>query len=661
MSIATTLGVGSGIDTTQLVTNLVSAQREAKDTIFKAKTEKLTTQISGISQLKSGILNFSTALTSLIAGGTLTTQPTTSDANAISVAGIAGVKPSGAASQIEVKQLAAAQSVSSKAFADANTPLGTGKLTFTFGNATVDSATSTMTGFDAKALPAAISIDIDSSNNSLSGIAAAINKQATGMTATVVSDATGARLVIKGATGDAAAFTINATETAGAEGLAQLNYGPGATSGAVLNQAAGDAIVTFDGLTVRRPSNSISDLVTGATLTLKSVTTSKVVIGSSQPTSSLSAAVSDFVGAYNELLGIVAEQTDKDTGSLNGDSSVRTMMSMLAKLTSTPLVAGGSPSTLAELGVSTNRDGTLSVDTGRLNKAVAANPAAVEAMFNPTQKSSSSLVGIVSLVSATKPGTYAVTDLVAATGGKLTGSAVPTAFDMPLVLDATNNVFNVALDGKTPVAVTVPAGSYASGADFAAALNDAIQNNTSITVLASIGWDGDHLTAASKTLGSTSRIEIGAADATVSDLLGLTNATRATGTNASGKIDSVAAVSSGSLLFAASSSAAKGLTIQPLAGATSATITVDRGLLNALNDVASSLTASGGALYSANERLTKAQKDVEAQKTKLDESSAKMKANLTRQFAAMDSRVAAYKSTQSFLEQQVDAWNNSNR
>ena len=654
-SIASTLGVGSGIDTGALVTQLVTASRQAKDDALTAQSTKVTAQISGVSALMSGMTNFSTALKSLIDGGTLKTQPTSSDASVLTVSGIAGQSVSQSESAIQVQQLASAQSIATPAVADANAAIGTGTLTFNFGTATMDG--STMTGLAAGTI-APVSITIDSSNDTLTGIAAAINAKNAGITATVVSDANGARLVVKGATGAASAFTMTATEDADAPGLASLDFGPGAASASV-NQSAGDAIVTYDGLSVHRSTNTITDLVPGVSLGLKAVSSSAVTIGAQRPGSAISEAVTDFVNAYNTLQGIIDTQTDKDTGSLNGDAGVRQMQNQLTKLTSTALIGSGHPATLAEIGVSTNRDGTLSLDTDKLTAAFAANPDQVEAMFNPGQTSSSALVRIVSATGATPAGSHSITNLQPATAGTLAGTASPNAFASPLVLDASNNVFHVTLDGGSAVDVTVPEGSYADGASFATALQGAIEANTSISVHAGISWDASTgtLSAASKTLGKASAISIAPVDSGLSDMLGLTGAVTAHGSDAAGTIDGKAATSVGSLLFADSSTAAKGLVIQPLAGATAATITVDLGLYGALKAITDALTGTSGALYTENAQLTSQQTDIKAQQQKVNDDADALKTQLTQQFATMDSRVAAYKSTQDFLTQQIAAWN----
>ncbi len=96
-SITKTLGSGSGIDLKALVASLVDAQYAAKTAQITAKADTLTAQISGVAKLKSAITGFDSALKSLVKGGTLATQPTSSNVGVLGVSLIAGsVAPQGA-------------------------------------------------------------------------------------------------------------------------------------------------------------------------------------------------------------------------------------------------------------------------------------------------------------------------------------------------------------------------------------------------------------------------------------------------------------------------------------------------------------------------------------------------------------------------------------
>ena len=117
-----------------------------------------------------------------------------------------------------------------------------------------------------------------------------------------------------------------------------------------------------------------------------------VSIGSSRPTAALSQSVSDFVDTFNQLIAQVNSATDPKTGDLSQDSAANNLKRSLSQLTLTQLIppdGSGAPTTLAELGVGTNRDGTLSVDADQLASALAKWPDQVEKMFANTSGTSS--------------------------------------------------------------------------------------------------------------------------------------------------------------------------------------------------------------------------------------------------------------------------------
>jgi flagellar hook-associated protein 2 len=379
-SITTALGAGSGVDVAALVSSLVDAQFANKTAQLTKQNATITNQISGVSSLKSGISSFSSALTSLVKGGSLATAPTSSNAGIVRVSALSGAKLAGLSASVEVRQLATAQVATSAPRPDTIASVGRGSFTLTFGTAEVTDGA--MTGFTA-GTGTPISIPITAGNSGLSGIARAINAAGAGVTATVLTDSAGSRLSIKGATGEAKAFTLTATEDPDAPGLSALNIGPGATTS--IGTTAKDAIVAVDGTALKRPSNSISDLITGVKLDLVSASVgTTVTIGSSAPTASLSQAVSDFVETFNQLNTAIKEQTDPATGALRSDAAATGLQRQLRQLTLTPLSTGaatGAPTTLAEIGVRTNRDGTLSVDSATLATMLNKYPTAVEAMF----------------------------------------------------------------------------------------------------------------------------------------------------------------------------------------------------------------------------------------------------------------------------------------
>jgi flagellar hook-associated protein 2 len=393
----TSLGAGSGIDTAGLVSSLVTAQFDAQSTRITSQTDKLTAQISGVATLKNAVSTFATALDTLSKGGTLVAQPISGSAGVFTAAATGTAGLSNLNSTLAVTQLAGAQTaVSRAAFASSTATVGTGQLTLTLGQATYNADGSAMTGFTAGP-GAAITIDI--TDGGLDKIAAAINARRAGVTATVVTDADGsAYLSLKGASGKAQGFTLSATSTTG--DLSRLAVGPGAT-GTAMTSTAKNAKLVLDGVAVERASNTVSDLVPGVKLQLTGVSGTPVSLTSTSPTDALKNAVTDLVDTYNEVIKLVAEQTNPVTGTLGTDTGVRTLRASLGALTSRVLLPGaadGMPRTLAAIGVRTNRDGSLEVDSDALTRALRDSPASVEAMFAATADGTG-LAGVVKSIS----------------------------------------------------------------------------------------------------------------------------------------------------------------------------------------------------------------------------------------------------------------------
>lgn len=389
-SLFTSLNTGSGVDLSTLVPGLVEAQFAARTAALKAKSETLTTQISAVAKLKSGITDFNAALKSLTEGGTLQTQPNSSNSSVLTASGTPGAKLAGLSKSITVNALATAQTAATATPLSKTASVGTGTLTITLGTATYSADGKAMTGFTAGAATP-IDITIDAENATIDKIAAKINAANAGVTASVVTNADGtAYLAMKGKTGAAQAFTVSGTD-----GLSALNVGPGAT-GTRLSSAAANAKLTVDGIDVERANNTVDDLVDGVKLTLVSASTTPVTLGAALPTTALTSVVSDFVSTVNSMMADVKAATDPITGDLRSDAAAKALQRSLQSITLTKVVPGsftdGTPTTLAEIGVTTNeKTGALQVDTKRLSEVLSKYPDAVEAMFAP---SGSNLMGL---------------------------------------------------------------------------------------------------------------------------------------------------------------------------------------------------------------------------------------------------------------------------
>ena len=355
-SIANSLGFGSGLDVKQLVTDLSNASREPKIARLTELTQANQTRISALAQARSDLDGFANSLGQMVSDGTLRSTPTVSDESVISATSRAGLSADSFAATVVVNQLARAQSNYSAVVADRTAAIGAGTMTLTVGGTPR-------------------TVTIDGTNNSLDGLANAINASGAGVTASIIADEGGHRLIVKGPTGEVGAFTL--TADAGADpGLSAFATGGGMTVG----QTAANAEFTIDGVAFSRSSNIIDDVVPGMSLTLKKAAPGQAVdIGASRPLAMIKQTVGDFVSVFNQLKKSLTAAANLPGATM----SLREVERELSSLVNKVLSSHGTINKLSDIGISTTKEGTLTVDNAKLDAVLASDAGAVEALFNP--------------------------------------------------------------------------------------------------------------------------------------------------------------------------------------------------------------------------------------------------------------------------------------
>jgi len=346
-NIINSLGFGSGLDVSSIVSQLAAASRDPKIEKLDTRDTANKASISAVGQVRSDLEAFSTSLSQVVAGGTLSAPLSLSDPNVLGAATVAGSAGLGIDTVVQVNRLAQAQNSMSARYTGRTDNLGTGSFTLTVNGV-------------AKTIP------ITAGNDTLDGIASAINDAGTGVTARVVNDGTGYRLVMRGASGAAGNFSLSSADA----GLSDL------AAGVTVTQAAQDAEVVVDGVTYTRATNKLEDVVYGVVLNLKDEGTTRLVAQSNKDTYSTS--LQDFVAAYNALK---TDLTAAMTATKN-DYGLRALSQQLAGLVS-QTVSSGTYGSLGSIGVQTLKDGTLQFNAATFEAAYAANPEAVVAVFVP--------------------------------------------------------------------------------------------------------------------------------------------------------------------------------------------------------------------------------------------------------------------------------------
>src|SRR5579871_1092356 len=368
-------GLGSGLDINSIVQQLVSAEGTPQQTLLTDRQNGIQTQISAYGSLQSAVSGVQAALAALATPQQFEgTIATVGDKTIASASTDSSASPG--SYSLFVQQLATGAKLTSAPVAGASTVVGTGTLQVAVG-------------------ANSFTVNIGSTNNTLSGIAAAINSAGSGLgvSAALVTSNGGTSLVINSAT-TGAANAVTVTETDGGTGLASLTYSPTSqTNGLTQSQGAQDAIVKLDGNAFNSASNVVTGLLSGVTLNLTAASTgtTTTTLNISGDYSGALQAVQTFVSAYNTLAGTISslssyDSATKSAGPLLGDSLLNNLVRQINEtIDSTASMPSGSPfNSLAQLGIVANPDGTLSVDSSKLSTAFTNNFSSVAQLFSGT-------------------------------------------------------------------------------------------------------------------------------------------------------------------------------------------------------------------------------------------------------------------------------------
>jgi flagellar hook-associated protein 2 len=353
------VGLGQGINVTSFVQ---AAEADAQANITNVQNEQtaVNAQSSDLATIASDLTALQTATNALQdpLGALADQTATSSDPN---LSATATSEAQAGTHTIAVTSLATTSSYYSDPVATSSTPLGTG-----------DTIAISVGGVQQA------SVTVTSSNNTLAQIASAINNQTTGVQASVITDANGARLAIVSTTsGLPGALTITGTLHSASGNAIDLHQAVAGTN----------AVLTVDGVPISSASNTVSGVINGVTLSLLGPTSGTGASLTVAPDSSgISAAINTFVSAYNTAITAINGQfqagaTPSTTPPLETDSSLSDAQAQLLSATSYSVTGSGGSESLASIGISTNDDGTLTVDSDTLASALATNYSGVQNFF----------------------------------------------------------------------------------------------------------------------------------------------------------------------------------------------------------------------------------------------------------------------------------------
>jgi flagellar hook-associated protein 2 len=366
------LGVGSGLDLNSIISSLMKVEQQPL-VALQTKEASYQSRISALGSLKGVLSSLQTAAGSLI--------------------------PSSGQTASEKYSTFKAKS-GDESIATATVSGGTAAANYSLSNITLASAEQARKSETALGIPlsgdgtlsiqvggsAAVNVNVVA-GSSPSDIAKAINSADSKVTASVINDGTTKHLIIS-AKETGAGNTISITGSTGWEGF---NYratsAPGDSNAWIQQQSAASASVDINGLTITSTKNTISDAISGVTINLLKASASGTTLNITQDTTtSITVALNSFITAYNSAsstmksLGAYNEAT-KVAGALQGDATLRSAQNQVSRLL-TNAVGSGDFRVLSDIGVSLQKDGTLKLDTAKLNKALESNFSGVSSLVS---------------------------------------------------------------------------------------------------------------------------------------------------------------------------------------------------------------------------------------------------------------------------------------
>jgi flagellar hook-associated protein 2 len=656
-------GLASGLNTDQIVQAMLAPQQQ--------EITSLQNQQSGITQretLYSTIQADLTALQSAVNALYGTTNNVfdglTANSSASSIATASA--SNGAAPgnyTFTVNSLAQAQENASQGFTSASSTITQGTLGIQVGNGAVNTIT------------------IDSSNDTLQGLANAINKANAGVTASIINNGNSAGyqlLLTANNTGTANAFTITNNLAASGGGAIQPTFTDTV-------QAASDASISIGSgsgaLTVTSSTNQIENAFQGVTLNLVSANPSQpVTISVANNTQAQSTAINNFVRAYNTVIGFINQNDTYDAqtkqgGPLLGDFAATSLLNSLGQKVTTAVPGVNSlANNLSEVGITVNADGTLAVNSDTLNQALSGKLSGVSAsdirnLFGQSGTSTNPSIQFVYAPIAfhtSQPVGVQITQ--AAIQGSITGSnTLPSSTN---IQTGTNDTLTLTVNGKTSGNITLAAGSY-SPQQLVQAVQSAINADSALSgtpVTASLNANND-LVLTSNNFGSGSSVVVGSGDALSS--LGLTSGQSGTGTDVAGSFvvngKSESATGSGQTLTGDSTNATTAglvvtstLTPSQITGTPEGSVTISQGIAsqlgNALNSMLDPVT---GQLTALQQSLQTQYTSIGQNITQLQQSMQLQQSQLLEEFVQMESNLASIQAAGSALGASLTGFSSS--
>lgn len=540
MAAIESLGIGSDLLTSDLVENIINADKAAGELRLNTQQDIIDAKISAYGEVQSKLYDFSETIVALSDASNVGATIAESSDESILTATALSSAPAGTYN-VEVERTAKAHSLVSKSFTSTSEIVGTGSLTFTLGTTTYAGAA--YDDFAANPDAGTFTLDnISAGNNSLSALRDRINDEVDGVKASIVNDGTGYVLQFTSEdTGEDFSMEIVAKDENGAlatSGLSALAYNKNQDSAGTnmtLTQQGEDALLSVNGLTITRSSNEVTEVIDGVTLNLKgedvgneiSITVGADVSGISEKVQAMIDSFNEFQTTYKQLTQYDA--TEKTGSLLLGDSTLRSINNQIKSTMSSTVagITGTNFRSLSELGIYTDQfdDFQLKFDASLFIKGLNESRESVIGVFADQGTATDNNITFMNESINSKPGTYDINITQLATQGAYQGGTLDLLdFSSPVEINDANDEFTMNLNGTT-TSIALTQGSYTTGDELAAEIQLQINSASAFqdrAYSASVDYDATNnaFNITSNLYGSSSQVYFSSVDANTANTLG---------------------------------------------------------------------------------------------------------------------------------------------
>ncbi len=669
MPTITATNSGSGLDVRNLVDQLVAAEGGPVSSRLDRKEVSIQEGLSAIGTFKGALLDFQSSLAPLKKDNAFKSINATSSNEEKFTVSAAENAVTGSYN-IEISQLAQSQKLKSQAFESEFDAIGTGTITIEFGEVNTSANT-----FDVNSKVASQSIEIDEENSSLRGIQQTINQANAGVKASIINDGTGNRLILsseKSGVENSLRISVSDDDLNNEDrfGLSTLAYNPVAVAGADGAEIVGknleeastakNALFSIDGISISSAENEISNSIPGITLRLKKLTNeSTESFQVEKETSGIKQSIESFVNSYNELMQSVSSLTGfnaetGEAGPLSGDAAIRGITDQIRRRLSTSFNGINKNLTaLSSIGINSNQDGTLNLDSFKLDSALENHADEIAHLFAAAVTTSDAKIRVSSEKTPAVDGVFDITINQVPKSGSFTGNRL---LSFPNIISGVPEKMVFIIDGITTSELKLLPRDFNSGKEFAAELEKVINQDINLKAndkSVSVAYINNALQITSNSVGANSAVAIKKISQNIASLTGLFVSQGQQGSDLKANVNGYDLTGEGTKLKLEGTLSGVVLDVSGNKTGNRGSLTVTNGIAAILDELTNSFLESNGLLDTRIDGYNSKIKNIEKQRDDLVRKLEVSEQRYLKQFSNLDAMLGKMRSTSNFLAEKL--------